>query len=344
MNVCYLNHDLRNDTGAGRFCLELTNALKKLIPDFDYRVLTHDDDALPKNKLALPFSLLKIRKIFRDYDIIHALDGWPYGVIAALVSLGLKKKLVITTIGTGAVQPLYNFWKQPLLKWAYQRADTITAVSRNTKKEILKVLPDLNIGVINHGVDFEKFQRPARCYEEIENLKPYILSVGAWKARKGFEYSLAAFEEVRRKFSNLRYVIVSNGRKDKDIPGVKFFNNVAEDFLTALYKSAELFILLPQDVGKDIEGFGLVFLEAASAGLPVVSTRGTSAEDVVGDGRSGFLVAQHDASEAARVICTLVSDKMLQARFSREAAVLARSMSWQRAAEAYKSIYKNLYA
>jgi GxxExxY protein len=367
MRIYYLNHNLSERTGAGRFCLELLEALKKQIPDFEYRILTHDN-FLPKSLWQLPWFFLKIRKIFKQYDIIHALDGWPYGVIAALAILGLNRsqqpehtrmtrtgeqmnrpqqsnqqfgsfgsnsdssgrvnrpKLIITAIGTGAVQPLYNFWKRPLLKWAYRKADAVTAVSHNTKREIQKILPDLKIEVINHGVDFEKYatsmnrpqqpehtrmtrtgeqmNRPQQSNQQfgsfgsnsdssgrIQQLKPYILSVGALKKRKGYEYSIKAFAEIAPQFPDLKYIIVGEGPEYQNLKfkienlklnnKVVFFNNLSEQELISLYQNAELFILLPQDVNKDIEGFGLVFLEAAAAGLPVIAVKESSAEDAV---------------------------------------------------------------
>ena len=343
MKVCYLNHDIRNDTGAGSFCLSLMKAMRIADSNYAYRVLTHDD-FLPEKFINSLFKYFPIRRSLAECDIIHALDGWPYGVIAALVALGSKKKVIITAIGTGAVQPLYSLWKKPLLRWAYRKADIITAVSSNTRKEILKVIPDLKIEVINHGVDFEKFQKPSRRYEEIRNLKPYILSVGAWKSRKGFEYSLAAFKEARREFPSLKYVIVSGGPENKNIEGVNFFHRTPEDFLVALYQNAELFILLPQDVGKDIEGFGLAFLEAAASGLPIIATKNTSAEDSVIDGEAGFLIPQGNFRDAAEALEKILKDKSLKSKFSRAAVEFAKKMSWQKAAEDYKSLYQNLYA
>jgi len=352
MKICYLNHDLNETTGAGRFCLALTAALKKLIPDFDYRVLTHEDQTLPENKLALLFALPKIRNIFRDYDIIHALDGWPYGVMAALGSLGLKKKLVITAIGTGAIQPLYNFWKRPLLKWAYRKADAVTAVSNNTKKEILKVMPDLQIGVINHGVDSEKFKNQNSKFKIIEDYKPYILSVGALKKRKGLDYSVQALAEIAQHFPDLKYVIVGDGPEKENLQllitnyqlqkRVIFLKNLSEQELVALYKNAELFILLPQDDHKDIEGFGLVFLEAAAAGLPVVATKDSSAEDAILDGKNGFLVPAKDSQKIAEALSKILSDPQLKKELSENSLEFAKSMNWEKVAKQYLNIYEDV--
>ena len=353
MKVIYLNNDSSMKTGAGRFYNSLTGALGKNVPDLKAEILTHEN-GLPKRFWQLPFYYFPVRKTIKNCEIVHALDGWPYGFIAVIASLFLKKRVIITAIGTGSVKPLYNWWKRPLLRWAYKKADIVTAVSNNTKKEILKVLPDLNIEVINHGVDFNKFK--------IKNLKlkiqkPYILSVGALKKRKGFEYSIAAFAELlkgiresgNKELSDLKYVIVGKGPEHQNLKfkiknlklenRVIFLENLTEEELISVYKNAELFVLLPQDINKDIEGFGLVFLEAAAAGLPVVGAKDTSAEDAVRDGKNGILVDPTDIQSAAQAAEKILSDVDLRNSFSKESLILAKEMSWEKIAKTYSDLY-----
>ena len=350
MKICLLNNDFNNKTGSGRFCLSLVGALVRMDPDLDCKVMTLTGVSL--RGWGLISFLRLLRKTVKDFDVVHALDGWPHGVLAVLASIGLKKKIVITLIGTGAVQPLYQPIKKVLLKWAYRRADRLVAVSRNTRVEILRVVSDLEIEVINHGVDCEKFQVSSYKFQDVGNLKPYILSVGALKKRKGYKYSIEAFAEIAARFPYLKYVIVGQGPERENLKSqisnlklgdkVIFFDGVEEDFLVELYCNAELFVLLPQDVGKDIEGFGLVFLEAAACSLPIVSALGTSAEDAVLDGKNGILVPQNDFIKTADVITKILSDRDLMDSFSKESIRFARSMSWQRAANSYLEVYKNL--
>ena len=355
MKICFLNHDLGNNTGAGRFLLALTRAFKKINPRHQFITLT-SEDLLSGGFLKIISRLFKIRSVFKSCQIIHALDGWPYGVIAAVFSLGLNKKIIITAIGTGAVQPLYQPIKKQLLTWAYRKADKITAISNNTKREILKVVPDLKIKVINHGVDFEKYQISNIKYQNdsvIQNLKPYILSVGTLKKRKGYNYSIKAFTQTALKFPNLKYVIVGQGSEYANLKSqvtnlklqdrIIFLKDLSEEELIGLYKNAELFILLPQNDNKDIEGFGLVFLEAAAAGLPVVAARDTSAEDAVLDGKNGFLVGSKDWKGTALTVEKILNDENLKNNFSKNSLELARSMNWEQIAKQYADhIYNQL--
>lgn len=352
MRICYLNHDTKGNTGAGKFYASFSEAVKKNIPGVELEVLTSDKVLYP-NKLKLLLALPVIRKILSRCDVIHALDGWPYGVIAALANKTLKKPLIITAIGTGAVQPLYDWRRRWLMKWAYRRADRVVAVSNNTKKEILKFLPDLNVGVVPHGVDAAKFQMVHAGYQaEAQKLKPYILSVGSLKPRKGFQYSIEAFAKIAGQFPDLKYVIVGGGPEYENLKfktenlklrdRIIFLSNIHQDYVSALYQNAELFLLLPQDDQKDIEGFGLVFLEAAACGLPVIATKNTSAEDAVREGKNGFLVPAKDFAAAAEMMRILLTDKNLRQSYGKESVIFANAMTWESAAKAYRAIYQNV--
>lgn len=360
MKICFLNHDLKETTGAGRFGLNLIGRLRDSNPGMDAVVLTtlgcgHPLEAplLFRNRFQLLRALPKIRRIMRECDIVHALDGYPYGVIASLALVGLKKKFVITAIGTGAIQPLWR-WYGWMLRWAYRRADAVIVISNYTRREILKKLPDLTIEVINHAVDADEFKTATDAEltneerSQIAAMKPYIMSVGGWKRRKGFEYSFTAFAELRKRFPDMRSVVCGIGPKPHlteplGITGsVFYFKGIRWPFLKALYRDAELFMLLPCDDEKDVEGFGFAFLEAAASGIPVIGTRESGAEDAVADGMNGFLVPPEDVPAAVDAAIRILSSSELRERFRRGSIEFARRMNWRRVIERYTEIYRAL--
>src|SRR3989338_1669656 len=360
MRICFLNHDMDPALGAGRFGVNLVERLARADPRLDAEVLITIASGHPRERAILPKTLsgfivrcAEIRRAFSSADIIHALDGYPYGFIAALASLGLGKKLIITAIGTGAVRPLYGRmgW---LLAWAYRRANRVVAISRNTKREILEKVPDCAIAVVNHAVDADDFRAHGDgelAPEErgaILALKPYILSVGAWKKRKGFEYSFPAFAEVQKKFPRLSYVVCGIGPKPHlEAPHglggrVKYFKGVRWPFLRSLYQNAELFMLLPVDDEKDIEGFGFAFLEAAAAGLPVIGTMASGAEDAGAEGENGYLVPPRNSAAAAAAATAILGNPGLRKKFSDGSLAFAKRMSWDRVVSAYRNMYGEL--
>ncbi|MDP2812142.1 MAG: glycosyltransferase, partial [bacterium] len=193
MKVIFLTNNLDIKNGGGRFSRDLIERIKK--ENIELKVLVStasdykDEIVISNSKIKLFFSLFKIRKIFKDCDVVHAIDGLPYAIIAAICNFGLGKKFVITAIGSGSIKPLHNRWSV-ILKWAYHQADKVTAISSYTADEIKKKVSNLDIEIIVPGIDYNHFVSQPNIQN---NFQPYILSVGRIKERKGQYFSLKAF-------------------------------------------------------------------------------------------------------------------------------------------------------
>jgi len=215
-------------------------------------------------------------------------------------------------------------------------------------------VPDLKIKVITHGVDFMFFNSPAT--NDISLKKPYILSVGALRWRKGYRLSIEAFANVSREFSDWHYYIVG---KEYDVRmRIKIDNYIKEhglqsrvhildnvdDFPTLkyIYQNAELFFLMSQHRGHDVEAFGLVFLEAAASGLPVVGTTNSGIKDAINVGANGYLVDAENSVEAAAVLKRIMSNSVLRQKMKNESLVWAKSNDWSRKMPEYLKIYESI--
>ncbi len=370
LRVCFLTHNLAQDNGAGVFSSRLIKGLKKEL-GIETVVFTSDGG----KKLFLDF--FKIRKAIKSCDAVYALDAYPYGVAAYLASFGLHKKFIITAVGSGAVIHLYKWPHSFLLKRAYRRADKVTAVSNFTKNEILKKVPGLKIKVINHGVDSVNFKderfserdgasgAPGKRVSasdaesarlNLQNFKPYILSVGSLRWRKGYHRSIEAFKKISEAMPDLHYVIVGKKyaddyyvrlRKLIDNLGlekrVHILDNIEnQNELIDIYKNAELFCLMPQTANRDLEGFGLVFLEAAAAGLAVVGTDGSGTEDAVLDGKNGYLVGPRDIEGFAGAVLRILKNPALRSGMSEASLEFAKNSDWANKIDEYKALYQKL--
>jgi glycosyltransferase involved in cell wall biosynthesis len=357
MKICFLAHNIGSANGGGRLVLELVKHLKKNNFSEDIQVLTQmntgqefEKSILSDNFVEFVFSLPRLRAIFKKYDIIHAFDVFPYGLIAFAALLGLKKKLVITVVGTGSIQPLYNFWKLWLSKKVFKRADKIISISSNTVREIQKKIPGVNIEVIIPGVDYDYFSNLSKGVVSQE--KNYILSVGAIKPRKGYEINLRVFAGVSAVMPQLKYIIVGSGRgeyfellqnlvKQLHLEGRVIFKEYISDMeLASLYKGAEMFLLLSQNDNFDVEGFGLVFLEAAAFGLPVVGSLNCGAEDAILNGENGFLIKPTDIEKAKEKVLMILNDQNLNLRFRKKSLQFAQETTYQKMTEKYLKIYE----
>lgn len=362
MKILFLTHNLLQDNGAGVFSLRLIYGIRENM-HCEIAVLTTVPSGQSFEKPILypqKFKLLRqwrtIHNIMRDCDVIHALDAFPYGIIAVLFSRGLGKKVIITAAGSGSIIPLYQKKYAWLLRFAYHHADVLTAISTFTRSEILKKVPELSIVVINHGVDIEKFEHADGSYYPMEQYQPYILGVGQLRWRKGYHFSIKSFAKIAKEFPDFHYVIV--GKKYKDDYYERLQNLVAELGLQKrvhilenvntekeradVYKQAELFCLFSQNVNHDVEGFGLVFLEAAAAGLPVVGAKNCGIDDAVAEGKNGFLVPTRSADDFADAILKILRNQALKKKMAIESLAYARAYTWDKKIREYIDIYRTI--
>ncbi len=363
MKICFLTHNLRQDNGAGVFSRRIITGLQQTL-GAEIAALTtvpsgesYEFPLLSLSKLRLIAHLPQIRRIIRSCDTVHAMDAFPYGFVAALTSLGMPKKIIVTAIGSGSILPLYQRRLAWILRWTYRRASAITAISTFTKAEILKKIPHLAITVINPGVDAEEFTKhetPNPEDDAVRKYKPYILGVGQLRWRKGYHFSIPAFAEVKKEFPDLSYVIV--GKKYTDIYyrrlqgliqelGLQDSVHILEDVdtrqkLADIYKGAELFCLFSQNVNHDVEGFGLVFLEAAAAGLPVVGSKNCGIDDAVQDGRNGILIPTRNPDDFAKKIIAILGDLKRKKIMAEASHAFVRTMTWERQIEKYLALYR----
>lgn len=342
MSVAYLTHSVNPDIGVGSFSNALIEGMRTrgVTPV----VLTAE------TKLT---HLRSIRRRITQCDLVHALDGFPYGVVAALALLGTGVPLVITAIGTGAVQKLPHPIYGALLRWSYRRARVVTAPSRYIAEELARAVPGLSVRVINHGVDVAYWEQG-----EGREGSAYILSVGSVKPRKGYHVSIRAFARVAPAHPSLTYLIVGNPTENpayfaqleqivasEGLTGrVVFKYGLSRDELRSLYHGAELFVLMSQNSDGDVEGFGLAFLEAAAAGLPILGSRGTGAEDAMVDGVNGFALPADDVQAVADSMERILGDSELRGTLQRGSRVFAERMSWDARVQEYDDVYASVLA
>jgi len=353
MKICVLSQTLNSRTGAGVFTGNIVGGVKRSRPDIGFSVITSEDYIKPSF-----YHLLKtwprIRDEIKKSDMVHALDGYPYGVVACLANIGISRPIIITAIGSGSIRKLGGIgWRSWLLRWAYRRAARVTAISHYVAREINKVLPGLSIEVINPGVDYDFYagkSGEAQTATEYE----YIVTQGEFKRRKGYGEILPVVREVITVRPDLRYVIVANesrnesyrdklyklmedlGIRDK----VTVRSNLSREELRETYRNACLYLTLPTNVEGDVEGFGMAIMEAAAAGTPAVVGKGSGADDAVSDGQSGFLVDGGDRGQVVEKILSIINDENLHEKLSDGARRWASKNNWESKVKQYISLYE----
>lgn len=343
MRICYIVPNLDVETGWGRYTSDLLCGIKARGRDTSVV-------AVKSGARGFIHAVLCARREVKDCDIIHALDIYPYGVIAYLARLFSGKKFVLNAQGTYAIEPLYMAKTAFLAKLACKSADVIIAISNFTKEELRKRVKSKNIVVINHGIDLKKFY----C-KRLPTDEEFILSVGALKRRKGYHVSIPAFALAKKHFPNLKYKIVGSkddvayfdelrklAKKYRVFEDIEFFDSISDEALALLYQRAKLFILTSININHNFEGFGLVFLEAAAAGLPVIGTLGNGIEDGVKSGYNGILVPQNDIKKTSGILFDMLSNKNKWQNMSRASYEWAKGHKLENVIEKYLNVYEEI--
>ncbi|HEV7590843.1 MAG TPA: glycosyltransferase family 4 protein [Longimicrobium sp.] len=256
----------------------------------------------------------------------------------------------------------------PGYRWLVRRIfgalDLVLPISRATADECLARGADpARLHVIPCGVDTAAFAPPRdRAAARRELLRAIgespatvpddallLVSVGRHQERKGFQWF--ADEVMPRLPADVLYLVTGEGPMTPRIQAAierhglggraRLLGKVSEETLRTLYRGGDLFIMPNVHVRGDIEGFGVVMLEAGLCGLPVVAADLEGISDVVREGENGQLVPSRDAAAFAGAVLRYRGDREALAAASRSAArYTARTYSWAGVAERFVEIFR----
>ena len=182
-----------------------------------------------------------------------------------------------------------------------------------------------------YGIEPDRF-KPASSHfvEELRRRhdligRPVLLTIGRVVERKGYDTVVRAMADIRRAVPNAVYLIAGPGKYAADLSrlttqlglpldAVRFLGAVPLDELGSHYALGNVFVMPNRVVGTDVEGFGLVFIEAAVCGKPAIGGRSGGAVDAIVDGVTGRLIDPSSSAEFATVASELLSDPKLAAR------------------------------
>jgi len=298
-----------------------------------------DDVIRPKKDGVFRFFLSAL------YNSLKLLRTEKYDVIvtgSALITplavlLGSAFNLPVATL----IHGLDILYPHPAYQWIMKhflpRCDFIFSNSGHTKQLAIDVgVSYSRIEVINPGLDFTEFtsvQAPSDFLDSlnIQNRK-IILSAGRLAARKGIpEFIEHVIFHLVQEHPEIMFVIVGDNPvqslahkediKCRIIDTVEKFNlsdnvlalgHVNRNELVELYSVADIFVLPAITKPNDVEGFGIVLLEAGAAGCPTVSTRLGGIPDAVADGKTGILVDPDDWQAMTTAIIHLLNNDSLR--------------------------------
>ncbi len=237
-----------------------------------------------------------------------------------------------------------RLWYRSAINHLLANARPLVAISRHTA-ERLRALGMPNPVVIYPGTD------PARFYPPPIPLPPpyTLLSVGRLVQRKGIDMALRVVASLRRVYPDIRYRIVGRGPERPALQRlaetleledhVEFLGGVHADELPDVYREAHLFLLplREEDQTDSIEGFGMVFLEAAATAIPSVAGRCGGAVEAVQDGKTGLLVPPGDVDALYDAVFGLLREDERRRALGRAGRIwVEEEMNWDRTVQEFE--------
>ncbi|MFQ3200425.1 MAG: phosphatidylinositol alpha-1,6-mannosyltransferase [Zhongshania sp.] len=238
--------------------------------------------------------------------------------------------------------------KQQRIANTLSRAQVILANSEFTAQRVKAYAPDFSrVHVLHPGVT-QPFQPSAKDLAAAENWcgehHPLLITVGRLEARKGQDKVIAAIPKLLCEHPELGYLVVGSGPIHGDLiasaealgvsNNVKFCGRANDGERTALLQKADLFAMPCRAVGDSVEGFGIVYIEAAMLGLPSLAGKVGGAGDAVIDDHTGILCNGESDEEIYLSIKRMISDSEALKAMGQRAQHRAKSeLQWHQIAQ-----------
>lgn len=303
---------------------------EKWLRDFGVKVIRD------KSKILLPTPRVvrNLQQLIRSNGIERVWFGAaaPLGISARWLRKAGAERIVAITHG-------HEVWWAKL--WPFSLAiseiadqvDYVTYLGEFTKNALVKRVKERGKLVrIAPGIDTEHFSP-----FEVDDLKaelkltnhPTIISVGRLVHRKGQDRLIAALPTILKEIPDVKLVFVGQGPHRKTLDklvrkhGVQehvlFIGRIAYEQLPRYINLGDIFAMPSRSrlFGLEVEGLGIVYLEASSCGIPVVAGASGGAPDAVLEGETGFVVDGNDLSEIAGACIKLLNSNDLRTRMSK---------------------------
>jgi phosphatidylinositol alpha-1,6-mannosyltransferase len=209
----------------------------------------------------------------------------------------------------------------------YPEAEADRALRGRGMPPIVEIPPGVDLDRFRPLTESERTKARADLGLPIEG--PLVVSVSRLVPRKGMDILIHAAAEMQTEFPDLVVAIAGRGRDRDRLVGeigerqapVRLLGAVSDEDLPRLVGAADVFVMLCRNrwLGLEQEGFGIVFVEAAAAGVPQVAGDSGGAGEAVIDGLTGFVVKRPtDVATVVRTIGSLLHDAELRQRMGTE--------------------------
>jgi glycosyltransferase involved in cell wall biosynthesis len=232
----------------------------------------------------------------------------------------------------------------PFVKLIWRGSYETVAASRGLIDFAKKADSKAKFTMIPNGVDLERFKPKKKK----KTTKVKILFIGRLIRRKGLHYLIEALPKVLEKANKeIKVEVVGTGPERKNLDAlarklnvkdnIKYVGAIPYEKLHESYQGADVFVL--PSTG---EGMPCVVLEAMGCGLPIVASDVPGNEEIVVEGRNGFIFKPWDPDELADALVKIINDDKLRQKMSAQSSELSHKYSWASIAACYHRLYKSM--
>lgn len=314
------------------------------------------------------FPQIEVKKALDEFqpDVVHVQVSDPIGL--SVVWYARRRGIPVVTTEhnqpdvftdplkvPGVVKKPVNYLLTSYFRNRQSKSDFVTMPTEQAIKDLIwsrgKGFP-VPVAAVSNGVDLADF-KPGKASAEIyhrynlPNGRPVVLYVGRVDPEKKVGAVLDAFKEARKKVPKALLVVVGDGvdkvrltQKTKKMglgDDVKFLGRVLPPDLYELYKIGDAFA-----TASEIETQGIVLIEAAACGLPLIAVNKGAVSEVCRDGENGYLCQPGNVTEISEAMVRILSDSSLRTRFSENSIKIASEHDFEKTLDKFENIYKRV--
>ena len=206
------------------------------------------------------------------------------------------------------------------------------------------------IVVINPGVDPVN-ELNKKSIEKVESLlkvnSPRLITVSRFDKRKNHEKVIMALRNLKQLYPDIVYICIGYGDEEDNLKKlvkeldlnlqVMFFKDISDDLKNALIAKSNIFVMPSIIHKKSVEGFGIVYLEAAQYGIPSLGGKDGGASDAIDHDKTGLICDGNNLEDIYSSLDSMIENKKY-IEFGKNAKEYVSKFEWKKTLEKYKKI------
>lgn len=293
-----------------------------------------------------PRTAAKVRRWLKEgeFDVLHLHE--PVTPSLSMLALWIARGPIVATMHTALIRSRALQAAYPLVRQSLEKISARIAVSEDARRTLVEHMGGDAV-VIPNGVYVDTFEAAEADPRWVGTAEaPTIAFLGRLdEPRKGLPVLTRAVPEILRAVPGARFLVAGRGDDGRDAAlaelgahaaSVEFLGSITDEEKAALLSSVDLYVA-PQTGG---ESFGIVLVEAMSAGACVVASDLGAFERVLDDGRAGYVFRVGDSADLARTVLAALADPDERARRTALASATVRQYDWSTVTSQVLTVYE----